>query len=109
MGRPPIFDKPMTHAEHQRRYREGHADLTNATRQARLRAKKKAAARIERTAVEADALASDPQFASAQAILEAQGETDLLRRLRASWPHMAPPVREQMAAGRGFRFWLRED
>ena len=36
-------------------------------------------------------------------------QIDLLRKLRAYWPFLAPPVRQEMAAGKGFGFWLRED
>jgi hypothetical protein len=99
----------MTNAEHQARYRAKHgrgADPGNAARQQRWRDRQKAK-QGAREAAEAAARPPDPLFIEAAAHLES--EPDLLRRLHAYWPLLAPPVRRQMAAGKGFRFWLRED
>jgi hypothetical protein len=115
MGRPPIGTRAMTPAERLRRHRAVHgrgADPTNAERQRRWYARQKAkrateeVARVPGRATEA--AAPDPLLAQAVALLEHQGEADLIRRLHANWPHMAMPLRQQMAAGKGFRFWLRE-
>jgi hypothetical protein len=121
VGRPTIFDRPMTNAEHQRRHRERHGrgpDPTNAGRQARWRARQRTklaegvARVVERFArpstPEPDPQVSDPLFARAQAILESRGEVDLIHRLRAAWPYMEQPVKQSLAEGRGFRFWLRD-
>jgi hypothetical protein len=96
----------MSNAERQRRHRARHGrgpDPTNAQRQAKWRAKQ--AAKL----TAASKPEADPLFASAQTILERQGEADMLRRLRAYWPHMSQPARQALAEGKGFRFWLRED
>jgi hypothetical protein len=121
VGRPLISDRPMTNAERQSRHRARHGrgpDPTNAQRQARWRARRHAklaegvARVVERSRAlskpEPDALASDPLFVQAQAILESRGEADLIRRLRASWPHMDTPVRQELAEGRGLKFWLQD-
>jgi hypothetical protein len=113
VGRPPIGTRPLTNAEHQARYRAKHgrgADPGSATRQARWRDRRadELTAEVKVAQVARAAAVLDPLFVQAAAILEGRGETDLVGRLRSSWPHMAVPVREQMARGRGFRFWLRD-
>jgi hypothetical protein len=107
----------MTAAERQSRYRATHGrrpEPGNAARQRRWRARRAAEVVAEATAVvtamrmaEVSTIA-DPLFLQAAAVLMERGELDLVGRLQASWPHMTAPVREEMAAGRGFRFWLRD-
>ena len=110
MGRPPIGPQAMTSAERLRRHRGKRGrgpDPTNAVRQQRWRdrqATKQAAAEVAR----ATELEPDPLFEAAVAILEERGEVDLLRKLRTNWPYVDPAARQQMAAGSGFRFWLRD-
>jgi hypothetical protein len=111
MGRPLIGTRPLTNAEHQARYRARHgSDPGNAARQQRWRdrrvAEVSAEVKVDRAAQAAAVV--DPQFVQAAAILTERGEVDLVGRLQASWPHMAVAVRQEMAAGRGFRFWLRD-
>jgi hypothetical protein len=101
----------MTNAEHQARYRAKHgkeADPTNAARQRRWRERRAGKQMAKRAAPEVTPEAPDPLLTQAVAILEGRGETDLIGRLRASWPYMNVAVRQQMAAGKGFRFWLRD-
>ena len=108
MGRPPIGPRPMTLAERLRRHRAAHGrgpDPTNAARQQRWRDRQAA----KRAARAPEPGPPDLLLAQAVAILEGRGEDDQLRKLRAYWPFLTPPVRHQMAAGKGFRFLLRED
>jgi hypothetical protein len=102
----------MTGAERKRRYRARHgkaADPTNAARQQRWRDRQtaKQAAQETARAVESEP-APDVLLAQAVAILEERGEVDLLHKLRANWPYVEPAARQQMAAGSGFKFWLRD-
>jgi hypothetical protein len=114
VGRPSIGTQAMTAAGRQRRHRAAHGprkpDPTNAARQQRWRDRRAdevvAEVKVARAAQAAAAL--DPLFIQAAAILEGRGETDLVARLRTTWAYMTEPVRREMAAGRGFRFWLRD-
>jgi hypothetical protein len=115
MGRPPIGTQPMTPAERQRRHRATHRrkrgpDPTGALRQARWRNRRAdevtAEVRVAQAAQEAAAV--DPIFIQAVAMLEERGEPELVPKLMASWPYMSPPVRQAMALGQGFRFWLKD-
>jgi hypothetical protein len=113
MGRPPIGTRPMTAAERQQRHRAVHRrkpDPSNAVRQRRWRDRRAAEGVAEVKVAQAAQAAAvvDPLFIQAVAILESRGELDLIERLRAAWMYMAAPVRLEMAAGRGFRFWLRD-
>jgi len=123
MGRPPIdLDKGRkTNAEYQARHRARHGrgpDRTNAARQARFRTKHRGAV----VAVEAGTIVpqpvarvmspAEPLLASAVAVLEREGETDMVRRLRANWPYLTAAQRTHLAnapSSKQFRFWLRED
>jgi hypothetical protein len=101
----------MTNAEHQARYRARHGiDPTNAARQRRWRNRRVAEVVAEVTAARTAQAAAvlDPLFLAAVAVLECRGETELVGRLQRAWPFMDVPVRQQLAAGKGFRFWLQD-
>jgi hypothetical protein len=103
----------MTAAERLRRHRalRGRApEPSHADRQRRWRSRRadELTVEVKVAQVAQEAAVVDPLFIQAAAILEGRGEPDLIERLRSSWPYMAAPVRQEMAAGRGFRFWLRD-
>jgi hypothetical protein len=117
MGRPAIGTAPMTAAQRQRRHRAAHPhkpDPGAAGRQRRFRDRRATMARAETAAelmaakVAMAAVVADPLYVQAAAILEDRGDTELVGKLMASWPYMATAVREQLAMGKGARFWLKD-
>jgi hypothetical protein len=111
MGRPLIGTRPLTNAEHQARYRAKHGRKLrpgNAARQARWRARRadELTVEVKVAQVAREAAPLDPLYVQAVAALQEQGKPELVEQLRSAWPYMAVPVRQEMAAGRGFRFWL---
>jgi hypothetical protein len=111
VGRPPIGAQAMTGAERLRRHRALHGrepDPTNAARQQRWRDRQAAKRAAEEANRALEPAAPDLLLAQAVAILKERGEVDLLRKLRANWPYIELAARQQMAAGTGFRFWLRD-
>jgi hypothetical protein len=110
MGRPPIRTEAMTNAEHQARHRAKHGrapDPTNAARQHRLR-ERRAGKQMAKQAVRLEPQPPDLLLAQAETILEGRGEGDQIPKLRANWPYIHMAARQQMAAGSGFRHWLRD-
>jgi hypothetical protein len=113
VGRPLIGTRPLTNAEHQARYRAKHGRKLrpgNAARQRRWRDRRADEVTVEVRAarVAEEEAVVDPLYIKAVAILEERGETDLIWRLKTGWAYMALAVRQQLATGKGYRFWLKD-